>query len=131
MNGTDAHASALARRRRRLLQGILMAAFLLVLGLPFVLRAKPPHAMQGEQGSDATDLPVRRLVIVSPHEEGIRHEFERAFSDYTARNFGHQTDISWQDQGGTSSSIRWVRSRFESSPGGIGVDMFYGGGIDP
>ncbi len=103
-------------------------ALIVVLALPFALRPQQPVSEGGER---LADLPARELMIVSPHHEGIRKEFEWAFSEWTARKYGHRTEISWPDQGGTSSIIRWVRSRFTTSPEGIGVDMFFGGGVDP
>ena len=109
--------------------GFLVAvALLAVLFLPFALspgrdndcREKPPD-----------NLPVRKLVIVSPHWEGIKYEFQRAFSRWTAERFGHATELEWLDMGGTSDAIRYVKSEFTRSPAGINVDLFFGGGVDP
>jgi len=105
------------------------AALLAVLALPFALRPSPVQ----EEGSaaGAAELPVEKLVIISPHWEGIRVEFERAFSEWTASQLGHRTDIEWLDVGGTSDALRYVRSEFSRSPRGIGIDLFFGGGVDP
>lgn len=71
------------------------------------------------------------LVIISPHWEGIRTEFTRAFEDWYAQNHGGDIELTWLDQGGTSDDLRFIKSGFSRSPEGIDVDIFYGGGIDP
>lgn len=98
----------------------LGAALVVVLGVPFVLRPE-----------DAKVHADRKLVIISPHWEGIRTEFGRAFSEWTSRNYGHTTELEWLDMGGTSDDLRYVRSEFTRSPEGIGIDLFFGGGVDP
>ena len=50
----------------------LGAALLVVLGVPFALRP--------EEAKVQAD---RKLLIISPHWEGIRTEFGRAFSEWT------------------------------------------------
>ncbi len=72
-----------------------------------------------------------RLVIVSPHWEGIREEFTRAFKEWYGRQGKGKIELTWIDQGGSSDDLRYIRSGFEKNPGGIGADMFYGGGLDP
>ena len=40
--------------------------------------------------------------------------------------------MEWLDVGGGSSSIlRYIKSEFRRSPEGIGIDLFFGGGVDP
>ena len=106
----------------------LAASFLLVLGLPFVMRPRQPEAVQQAR---RLGLPERTLVIISPHWEGIQKEFEDAFSEWTARNRGHVTEVEWIDVGGTSDDVLYVLSEFERSPDGINIDLFFGGGLDP
>jgi ABC-type Fe3+ transport system substrate-binding protein len=74
---------------------------------------------------------AERLVIVSPHWEGLRYEFARAFSEWHQRNFGEPVEVDWRDLGGTSDNVRFVISEFAQKPDGIGIDLFFGGGIDP
>jgi len=102
-------------------------AFVLVLGVPFLLRPQKPVQAEGE----AARLPVKTLVIVTPHAEGIKTEFARAFAQWTAETRGFVTEIEWLDPGGTTTAIKWVEDQFESNPGGIQVDIFFGGGSDP
>lgn len=106
----------------------LALALVAVLALPFVLRPSEPMASVAEK---AGHLPTRKLVIISPHWEGIRSEFARGFSTWTAEKYGHATELEWLDVGGTSDASRYVRSHFSKSPEGIGIDLFFGGGVDP
>jgi ABC-type Fe3+ transport system substrate-binding protein len=71
------------------------------------------------------------LVIISPHWEGIRKEYERAFSDWYEKRFGERVHIEWLDQGGTSADVKFIESEFSAQPNGINIDLFWGGGIDP
>src|SRR6185503_8555334 len=76
-------------------------------------------------------LAAEQLVIVSPHWEGARIEFARAFSEWHAAKYGHPVHVDWRDVGGTSDIIRFIRSEFKQRPEGIGIDVLFGGGIDP
>jgi ABC-type Fe3+ transport system substrate-binding protein len=72
-----------------------------------------------------------KLVIVSPHWEGIRTEFTRSFKAWYKKQGKGDIELTWIDQGGSSDDLRYIKSGFERSPKGIGADVFYGGGIDP
>lgn len=72
-----------------------------------------------------------KLVIISPHWEGVRIEIERAFNDWYVKNYGEKVDIEWIDQGGTSDDLKFVESLFKKNPESIGIDLFFGGGINP
>ncbi len=72
-----------------------------------------------------------RLVIVSPHWEGIRYEFTRSFDTYYREETGRGVEIEWMDVGGTSEILRFIKSEFTGKPDGIGIDMMFGGGSDP
>lgn len=82
-------------------------------------------------GGSSPAWSAQKLVIISPHWDGVRIEFGRAFSDWHQRNFGEPVDVDWRDVGGTSDIIRFIRSEFKQRPAGIGIDMLFGGGIDP
>jgi len=72
-----------------------------------------------------------KLVLVSPHWEGIQREFEWAFQSYYRKRTGRTVTLQWLDVGGTMAILRYIRTNFSKSPQGIGVDIFWGGGIDP
>jgi ABC-type Fe3+ transport system substrate-binding protein len=110
---------------------LLLAGLFLALGitlaLPFLLRpeAAPKPARPVPSGS------VQKLVLISPHWEGIRSEFGQAFSQWCVAHLGYPVELEWLDVGGTSEAVRYVRSEFARTPEGIRVDLFFGGGIDP
>jgi ABC-type Fe3+ transport system substrate-binding protein len=68
-----------------------------------------------------------QLTIISPHPSDIQVEFERAFA---AQNPG--VKIKWLDQGGSSDDLNFVLSQFKGKDAGqgIGIDLFFGGGMD-
>jgi ABC-type Fe3+ transport system substrate-binding protein len=70
---------------------------------------------------------AEKLVIISPHWEGIRYEFSRAFAEW----YGQPVEVDWRDLGGASDDLKFVVSEFEKTPAGIGIDLFFGGGSDP
>jgi ABC-type Fe3+ transport system substrate-binding protein len=72
-----------------------------------------------------------KLVLLSPHWEGIKYEFERAFKAHYQRETGRTVELEWMDVGGTSETLRFIRSEFKNKPTGIGIDIFFGGGLDP
>lgn len=71
------------------------------------------------------------LEIVSPHWEGMRYEVATGFDRYRRERGEPTVKLNWLDVGGTSDILRFVNSEFKRSPDGIGVDVVYGGGIDP
>lgn len=72
-----------------------------------------------------------RLVLLSPHWEGIKYEFDRAFKAYYEKETGRAVELEWMDVGGTSEVVRFIRSEFKNKPAGIGIDLFFGGGLEP
>jgi len=77
--------------------------------------------------------PGRELIIVSPHNEYIRYEFGHAFERWYAEETGEAVTVDWRDLGGTSDDVKFIRSSFAKvkEGEGIGVDLFFGGGIPP
>lgn len=71
------------------------------------------------------------LIIVSPHQEGIQVEFQRAFSEWHRQKYGTAVEIDWIDVGGTTKDEQYVRSSFTERPEGGDFDLFFGGGTDP
>lgn len=71
------------------------------------------------------------VVIVTPHPEEIRTEFAAAFDDWHRARYGAGTRLEWRDVGGSGEAQRFVMSEFAAKPGGIGIDVFFGGGPEP
>jgi len=71
------------------------------------------------------------LVIITPHWEGIRIEFERAFNEWRSAHNLPPVKIDWLDVGGTSDIVKFINSEFQKRSHGIDIDLFFGGGVDP
>jgi len=52
------------------------------------------------------------LVIVSPHNEAVRYEFERAFAAAHFQRTGRHVKIDWRTPGGTSEIARYLASTY-------------------
>jgi len=72
-----------------------------------------------------------RVIIITPHNEAIRQEFGRAFAAWHEREFNQPAVVEWREMGGTAASLRFVQSEFAVKPDGIGIDLFFGGGLEP
>ena len=105
----------------------VIAAFVVLLGVPVALRPEKPETPEGARVPEDAEP----LVIISPHSQSIRREFERAFSEWLATNHGRSARIEWTDVGGTMQAIAYVADQFQQTPSGIGIDLFFGGGVDP
>ena len=84
----------------------------------------------GCEKTDTVQDKPDKLVIISPHWEGIETEFDTAFKAWYSKKTGRQVAVDWLDQGGSSSDFRFIESEFKRLPEGIGIDLFFGGGTD-
>src|SRR5215208_6394573 len=84
---------------RRSLPPLLL--LLVTLAMPLVLRSAQPKPLAAQE----------TLVILTPHNEVIRFEFERAFVDHM-RAQGRQVRIDWRLPGGTSEMSRYLASEY-------------------
>ncbi|MEM1444993.1 MAG: extracellular solute-binding protein [Planctomycetota bacterium] len=117
--------------REQLPKIVIVGLMLIVVGLPFVLRA-----MGLATESTTLDLPedTKRLVIYSPHNEQIRDELSLGFNRYREANGLPPVRLEWRTSGGTSDLRRGILSQFtavaerEGIDEGIGADLFFGGG---
>lgn len=83
-----------------------LGIFLLLLIIPFILKPAPESADAAE--SEDT------LVIVTPHVETIKSEFEHAFKEYYFKKYNRSVTFDYRNMGGTSDIIRYISDRFES-----------------
>lgn len=106
--------------------------------LPIVSR-KPRHPLASRclaivlsSFLPAAFLPAdNRAVIITPHNEAIRYEFKRGFEQWHRQRFGEPVVVEWRVLGGTSEALRFVQSEYSKKPDGIGIDCFFGGGLEP
>jgi len=81
---------------------LVLAALALVLAVPFLL--KPRQNLLAD--ADET------LVIISPHNEAVRHEFSVAFAKHYALKTGRSIRIDWRLPGGTSEISRFLAGEY-------------------
>ena len=103
---------------------IIFGLLTLIIALPLSMRRQ--SATTSSRNADDT------LVILTPHNESIRHEFGEAFAAYWKKTTGRSIYLDWRTPGGTSE-IRMVldagfKAAEETKHDGIGVDIFFGGG---
>ena len=72
-----------------------------------------------------------KLVIISPHTTDIRDNMLPLFQDWYKKKTGKTVEIEWINQGGSSDNLRFIKSEFSRTPAGIGIDVFWGGGVSP
>lgn len=73
-------------------------------------------------------LAADTVVVISPHRKSIQNEFLPAFKAWYKTKHGVDVEVEWLDQGGSNQNVKFVQSKFASTPKGIGVDVFWGGG---
>lgn len=87
------------------------AAIALTLGFAVVLLA--PFLLRSDSGASQTG--AWRLIIVSPHGEAIRYEFERGFARWHEEKFGQPVVIEWRSIGGTTEISRYLDAQMLAS----------------
>jgi iron(III) transport system substrate-binding protein len=104
----------------------VLLAMIAVIAAPMILRP--------EQSARTSDYAEQdRLVIITPHVETLRYEFERAFMAWMKREHGRTVVIDWRVPGGTSDIVKVVNSEFGAlgkgnGDEGIKLDLMFGGG---
>jgi len=81
---------------------IVAAALFVVIAVPFLL--KPDEDLLGS--ADET------LVLVSPHNEAVRHEFTVAFMRHYKEKTGRSIRLDWRTPGGTSEIARFLSGEY-------------------
>ena len=100
---------------------LLSAACVLLCVLPGCSKKEPAVNNQNDRSSD-------KLVLISPHHESIRYEFEKAFREYYLNQTGRDVVMQWRDVGGGSSSIlTYLRNVYDNADTS-GIDVLFGGG---
>ncbi len=86
---------------------LVLASLVVVLGVPFVFALT----------RDGIETPsnAERLVIITPHNEQIRYEFERAFSRWHEEKHGTPVVIDWRQPGGTSEIRKQLTSQYTAA----------------
>ncbi len=83
----------------------LLAALIAVLAGPLLLRPRNESLAKADE----------TLVIITPHNEAIRFEFGRAFSDFYFKKTGQRVAVDWRTPGGTSEIARFLAGQFTNA----------------
>ena len=86
-------------------RALILLALVATVALPFVLR---PHR---EAPGEADDT----LVIITPHNEAIRHEFSVGFRQWYKARTGRTVFLDWRMIGGTSEIARYLEGEYVAS----------------
>jgi iron(III) transport system substrate-binding protein len=84
---------------------------------------------------DYTEVPedAQQVIIISPHNEQIRHEFGHGFESWHKKKYNEPAQVVWSVPGGTSEIRRMLISQYKHAletgkePGGE-ADLVFGGG---
>ncbi len=105
---------------------LIVLALVVVIGVPFIFRP-----------AEATPDPnALTLVIISPHNEQIRTEFDHAFDRWHRAHFnGQGVIIDWRTPGGTSEIRKQLYAEYQAAiddgpikPDSMSYDLLFGGG---
>ena len=86
-------------------QAVIIAILLATLVLPFALRPKKEARTQADE----------TLIVITPHNEAIRQEFERAFAEWYRERTGRTVALDWRLIGGTTDIARYLEGEYASA----------------
>ncbi|HYP16482.1 MAG TPA: ABC transporter substrate-binding protein, partial [Opitutus sp.] len=84
---------------------IIVLTLALTVALPFLLRPE----------RRATERADETLIVITPHNEAIRHEFGAAFRRWYRAKTGRSIAVDWRVIGGTSEIARFLQSEYVAS----------------
>jgi len=84
---------------------VIISLLTLVVGLPFLFRNEEEAAAPG----------TASVVIVTPHNESIRHEFGRGFREWYREKTGEDVVVDWRVLGGTSEIARYLQGEYTAA----------------
>jgi len=73
-------------------RALIVLTLVALVALPFALRPK----------ADAARRTDDTVVVITPHNEAIRHEYALGFAEWYQRRTGRTVSIDWRIVGGTS-----------------------------
>lgn len=85
----------------------ILLVLAVIVGLPFVFRQET-GVREWREGD-----PV--LVVITPMNEAIRHEYALAFSRWHAQRHGAPVKVDWRNIGGSTEISRYLTSEFTAS----------------
>ena len=86
------------------LRNLLLAVLAALVAAPFVLRPRTRQA--------AAEL---TLVVATPHNEAIRHEFGAGFARWYQARTGRTVRVDWRTIGGAGETVRYIRAGYAAA----------------
>ncbi len=83
----------------------LLFALTAIVAVPFVLRPKRAAIAKADD----------TVVIITPHNEAIRHEYARGFGEWYRQNTGRTVAVDWRVVGGTSEIARFLEGEYTTA----------------
>ena len=102
-----------------------------IIGFCLLILFGVPLFFQGDFAVAPKGTP--QVIIITPHNEQIRHEFGKGFAKWHKKTFGEPAQVVWSVPGGTSEIRRMLISQYKHAletgkePGGE-ADLVFGGG---
>ncbi|MEN8783425.1 MAG: extracellular solute-binding protein [Akkermansiaceae bacterium] len=100
--------------------------------IPMAVVVAAPIILRDDDAASMNKAKVR-LEVITPHNELIRREFGEAFSRWYEKKHGENVYVNWRTPGGTSEIKRVLDSAFKAAEkngsDGVGLDLFFGGGV--
>ncbi len=92
-----------------------------LIALPVLLRPPTQKSLSESDTKTSRDMgethgadSEQTLIIITPHNESIRYEFEEAFKAHYFDIHGKNITLDWRMPGGTSDITRYIDDRFAS-----------------
>lgn len=86
-------------------QTVIILVLLVTLVVPFALRPRQTTGVKADE----------TLVVISPHNEAIRQEFEKAFVRWYRERTGRTVAFDWRLIGGTSEIARYLEGEYTTA----------------
>jgi ABC-type Fe3+ transport system substrate-binding protein len=84
---------------------LIIFTLVAVVALPFVLRPKKAERERADE----------TLVVITPHNEALRHEFGVGFRNWYKQRTGKTVAIDWRVIGGTSEIARFLEGEYTAA----------------
>ena len=103
----------------------------IVIGICLAILFGVPLFFRSDRVSTSTE--AQQVIIITPHNEQIRHEFGIGFAKWHKDKYGEDAQVVWSVPGGTSEIRRMLQSQYKhaietgKTPGGD-ADLVFGGG---
>ncbi|WP_043587915.1 ABC transporter substrate-binding protein [Geminisphaera colitermitum] len=94
--------------------GIILAIIAAIVALPFVLRPARNAGGAADGGKRAARVDDT-LVIITPHNEVIRQEFQAGFVRWWRERTGRTVYLDWRNIGGASEIARYLEGEYTAA----------------